>query len=46
MRNCALFYEAKWGAVPVFSYYLTPHGIEEKARITYRFLIRTMKEYE
>lgn len=29
-----------------YLYYLTPHGIEEKARITYRFLIRTMKEYE
>ncbi|MGC9976707.1 MAG: MarR family EPS-associated transcriptional regulator [Syntrophales bacterium] len=29
-----------------YLYYLTPHGIEEKARITYLFLIRTMKEYE
>jgi len=29
-----------------YLYYLTPHGIEEKARITYRFLVRTMKEYE
>ena len=29
-----------------YLYYLTPHGVEEKARITYRFLIRTMKEYE
>jgi len=29
-----------------YLYYLTPHGIEEKARITYRFLMRTMKEYE
>jgi EPS-associated MarR family transcriptional regulator len=29
-----------------YLYYLTPHGIEEKARITYHFLIRTMKEYE
>lgn len=29
-----------------YLYYLTPIGLEEKARITYRFLIRTMKEYE
>jgi len=29
-----------------YLYYLTPHGIEEKARITYRFLMRTIKEYE
>jgi EPS-associated MarR family transcriptional regulator len=29
-----------------YLYYLTPHGIEEKARITYRFLVRTMREYE
>ena len=29
-----------------YLYYLTPHGIEEKARITYRFLVRTVKEYE
>jgi EPS-associated MarR family transcriptional regulator len=29
-----------------YLYYLTPTGLEEKARITYRFLIRAMKEYE
>jgi EPS-associated MarR family transcriptional regulator len=29
-----------------YLYYLTPHGIEEKARITYRFLVRTVREYE
>ena len=29
-----------------YLYYLTPAGLEEKAKITYRFLIRTMKEYE
>lgn len=29
-----------------YLYYLTPKGMEEKARITYRFLRRKMKEYE
>jgi EPS-associated MarR family transcriptional regulator len=29
-----------------YLYYLTPKGAEEKARITYRFLWRKMKEYE
>jgi EPS-associated MarR family transcriptional regulator len=29
-----------------YAYYLTPKGIEEKARITYRFLRRKMEEYE
>ena len=29
-----------------YLYYLTPAGIEEKARITYRFLKRKIKEYE
>jgi EPS-associated MarR family transcriptional regulator len=29
-----------------YLYYLTPRGAEEKARITYRFLKRKMKEYE
>ena len=29
-----------------YLYYLTPTGLEEKARITYSFLRRTMKEYE
>jgi EPS-associated MarR family transcriptional regulator len=29
-----------------YLYYLTPKGAEEKARITYRFLCRKIKEYE
>ena len=29
-----------------YLYYLTPHGIEEKARTTYFFLKRKMEEYE
>ncbi len=29
-----------------YIYLLTPHGLEEKARITYRFLKRKIKEYE
>jgi EPS-associated MarR family transcriptional regulator len=29
-----------------YLYFLTPKGAEEKARITYRFLRRKMKEYE
>ena len=29
-----------------YLYYLTPRGFEEKARITYNFLRRKMKEYE
>lgn len=29
-----------------YLYYLTPVGLEEKAKITYRFLRRKMKEYE
>jgi EPS-associated MarR family transcriptional regulator len=29
-----------------YLYFLTPKGAEEKARITYRFLKRKMKEYE
>jgi EPS-associated MarR family transcriptional regulator len=29
-----------------YLYYLTPKGAEEKARITYRFLRRKIKEYE
>jgi EPS-associated MarR family transcriptional regulator len=29
-----------------YLYYLTPAGLEEKAKITYRFLRRKMKEYE
>ncbi len=29
-----------------YLYVLTPHGIEEKAIITYRFLRRKMKEYD
>lgn len=29
-----------------YLYYLTPHGIEEKARTTYFFLKRKMQEYE
>lgn len=29
-----------------YLYILTPHGIEEKAVITYRFLKRKMKEYD
>ena len=31
---------------PAYLYQLTPHGIEEKTRITYHFLKRKMKEYE
>jgi EPS-associated MarR family transcriptional regulator len=29
-----------------YLYFLTPKGVEEKARITYHFLKRKMKEYE
>ena len=29
-----------------YSYFLTPHGIEEKGRITVRFLKRKIAEYE
>ena len=29
-----------------YIYYLTPHGIEEKAQVTYRFLQRKITEYE
>ncbi|MDO9528206.1 MAG: MarR family EPS-associated transcriptional regulator [Syntrophales bacterium] len=29
-----------------YIYLLTPHGLEEKTKITYRFLKRKMKEYE
>lgn len=29
-----------------YLYYLTPRGFEKKARITYNFLRRKMKEYE
>jgi EPS-associated MarR family transcriptional regulator len=29
-----------------YAYYLTPQGIEEKARVTGRFLKRKMQEYE
>ncbi len=29
-----------------YLYLLTPQGLEEKTRITYRFLRRKMKEYE
>ena len=29
-----------------YLYFLTPHGLEEKTRITYRFLRRKMEEYE
>jgi EPS-associated MarR family transcriptional regulator len=29
-----------------YLYYLTPKGMEEKTRITYRFLKRKIKEYE
>lgn len=29
-----------------YLYYITPQGFEEKARITYYFLKRKMKEYE
>jgi len=28
-----------------YLYILTPHGLEEKARVTYRFLKRKMEEY-
>jgi EPS-associated MarR family transcriptional regulator len=30
----------------VYAYLLTPHGIEEKARVTVRFLRRKLMEYE
>ena len=30
----------------LYTYYLTPRGIEEKARVTVRFLQRKMQEYE
>ncbi len=29
-----------------YFYVLTPHGLEEKAKITYRFLKRKMREYD
>jgi len=29
-----------------YIYFLTPKGIEEKAKVTYRFLQRKVKEYE
>lgn len=29
-----------------YMYFLTPKGMEEKARVTYRFLRRKMEEYE
>ncbi len=29
-----------------YLYILTPHGLEEKAKVTYRFLKRKMEEYE
>lgn len=29
-----------------YAYYLTPQGIEEKARVTARFLRRKLREYE
>lgn len=29
-----------------YLYILTPHGLEEKARVTYRFFKRKMQEYE
>ena len=29
-----------------YSYVLTPKGMEEKARVTYRFLKRKLREYE
>jgi len=29
-----------------YLYFLTPHGIEQKAKVTYRFLKRKMQEYE
>ena len=29
-----------------YIYFLTPHGIEEKAAVTFRFLQRKIKEYE
>ena len=29
-----------------YFYLLTPHGLEEKARVTYRFLRAKMKEYD
>lgn len=29
-----------------YVYFLTPHGIEEKAQVTYRFLHRKINEYE
>jgi len=29
-----------------YIYYLTPHGIEEKAQVTYRFLQYKISEYE
>ncbi|MDO9559140.1 MAG: MarR family EPS-associated transcriptional regulator [Syntrophales bacterium] len=30
----------------VYLYVLTPHGMQEKMRITYRFLTRKLREYE
>jgi|SRR6185436_1292159 EPS-associated MarR family transcriptional regulator len=30
----------------LYTYYLTPRGIEEKARVTLRFLQRKLREYE
>jgi EPS-associated MarR family transcriptional regulator len=29
-----------------YLYILTPHGVEEKAKVTYRFLKRKLEEYE
>ena len=29
-----------------YLYFLTPHGIEQKAKVTYRFLKRKIEEYE
>ena len=29
-----------------YAYFLTPKGMEEKARVTYRFLKRKLREYE
>ena len=30
----------------VYAYYLTPKGVEEKTRVTTRFLARKLREYE
>lgn len=29
-----------------YAYYLTPKGIQEKSKLTYRFLLRKLNEYE